>query len=144
MEGIIRAWNFPRKMSQATKKLQVGQWNNSEDQKLEPIWQLLYYPERVNSSSLRKWCFRLLRRFPFVLSSFRLRREPYRQNASTATYTNRRILKRRTFPQLFACIREIFLLVTSTIISLLSLTFRHRNVPAISSSKQKGRFPPTE
>lgn len=34
MEGIIRAWNFPKKVTQNTKRLQVGQWNNSEDQKL--------------------------------------------------------------------------------------------------------------
>jgi hypothetical protein len=45
MEGVIRAWSFPRKISsQNAKKFQVGQWNNSEDQKLEPIWQLLYFP----------------------------------------------------------------------------------------------------
>ncbi len=35
MEGVIRAWSFPRKInSQNAKKFQVGQWNNSEDQKL--------------------------------------------------------------------------------------------------------------
>lgn len=46
MEGIVRCWNFPRKLApgQPHKKYLQGSWNNSEDQKLEPIWQLLYYP----------------------------------------------------------------------------------------------------
>jgi hypothetical protein len=48
MEGIIRCWNFPRKInSQSQKKYLVGSWNNSEDEKLEPIWQLVYNSEKV-------------------------------------------------------------------------------------------------
>ena len=43
MEGVVRCWNFLSQWtSQSAKKCLVGQWNNSEEQKLEPIWQLLY------------------------------------------------------------------------------------------------------
>jgi hypothetical protein len=34
MEGIVRCWNFPRKLGQGSKKMLAGYWNNSEDQKL--------------------------------------------------------------------------------------------------------------
>lgn len=34
MEGVVRGWSFPRKLGQGARKLQVGQWNNSEEQKL--------------------------------------------------------------------------------------------------------------
>lgn len=49
MEGIVRCWDLPRRIvpGQAYKKLLAGSWNNSEDQKLQPIWQLLYYGDRV-------------------------------------------------------------------------------------------------
>jgi|JI9StandDraft_1071089.scaffolds.fasta_scaffold163584_2 hypothetical protein len=35
MEGIIRGWNFPKKLSSSgQKKYLTCSWNNSEDQKL--------------------------------------------------------------------------------------------------------------
>lgn len=49
MEGIVRVWNFTNvnDKKDVTKKCCVGSWDNSEDDKLEPIWQLLYSTDHV-------------------------------------------------------------------------------------------------
>ena len=47
MEGIIRAWDFSNvhEKKDVGRKNLVGSWNNTCDDKLEPIWQLLYSPD---------------------------------------------------------------------------------------------------
>lgn len=49
MEGIIRAWDFTNvnDKKDVGRKNMVGAWNNAEEDRLEPIWQLLYSPESV-------------------------------------------------------------------------------------------------
>ena len=44
MEGIIRAWDFSsvQEKKDVGRKNLAGAWNNTEDDKLEPIWQLLH------------------------------------------------------------------------------------------------------
>lgn len=51
MEGIVRVWNFMNvnDKKDVSKKCCVGSWDNSEDDKLEPIWQLLYSQDHVNN-----------------------------------------------------------------------------------------------
>ena len=50
MEGIIRCWNFEHveEKKDIGRKNLMGSWANSEEDKLEPIWQLVYSPENVN------------------------------------------------------------------------------------------------
>ena len=45
MEGVVRCWSLPRREGASFSKCLSGQWNNSEEQKLEPVWQLLYDSE---------------------------------------------------------------------------------------------------
>lgn len=53
MEGIIRSWRLPRSRSEkpnikVTPSL-VGLWSNSDEDKLEPVWQLLYHQPNVKN-----------------------------------------------------------------------------------------------
>lgn len=49
MEGVIRCWDFRNvaEKKDVNRKNLIGVWNNSEEDKLEPIWQLVYSPEHV-------------------------------------------------------------------------------------------------
>ena len=46
MEGVIRCWDFRnvKEKKDVGRKNLVGSWTNSEEDKLEPIWQLVYSP----------------------------------------------------------------------------------------------------
>lgn len=50
MEGTIRCWSLPTKEeaeAMPSASFVRGVWDNSEDEKQEPVWQLLYSKDEV-------------------------------------------------------------------------------------------------
>lgn len=131
MEGIIRVWNFQNvnQKKDVNKKCCVGAWNNSEDDKLEPIWQLLYNQEQVDIKKFRNFSSQLPLKFLSNATIYYNKEIKLKEFIKNRTYMKINNLQKamNKFQLLSASIMDFSYQVMSQVIAWLILTYKQQN-----------------